>query len=153
MAHIKVTRCRLTLLALIGFCALGCVIGEGAMAGVFTATYESNLTTTACLTSRERLSALLADGASSKLNPETYAELARATRRYLVVQISNTGNQRAWGSVKCSFAGKDIVVNVPDLSPHMTSPNLYVAEISGFILPASNSAPSIAVSWEVLNTK
>ena len=32
MAHIKVTRCRLTFCD--GFCALGCVIGEGAMAGV-----------------------------------------------------------------------------------------------------------------------
>lgn len=154
MARIELMRHRVSLLVLIGFCALGCAVGACAMAGVFrTTAYESNLTTTAFLASREGLTALLAENANANLHLETYAELAKATRRYLVVQISNAGNQRAWGTVACSFAGREIVINVLDLPPRMNSPNLYVSEISGFILPASNSVPSVAVSWETLNAK
>lgn len=154
MDRIEVMQCRLSFMRLLGFCALGCATWTCATAGVFrTATYEPNLTITAYLTSREGLAALLAESTTVKLHLETYAELARVTRRYLVVQISNAGNQRAWGSVKCLFAGREILINVPDLPPQMDSPNLYVSEISGFILPTSNSVPSVAVSWETLKAK
>ena len=76
-------------------------------------------------------------------------------KKYLFLQVRNTGKKHAWGTLACSVPSYHVPIKVPifDIN-NPENYNIYLLHLGllGF-LPSETGTPKISVEWDELYTK
>lgn len=115
--------------------------------------YAKKIEVKAYIITREQARAALSDP------PEQPTQLDKkdlvGKKKYLFLQVRNTGKKHAWGILACSVPGYHVPIKVSifDIN-NPENYNIYLLHLGllGF-LPSETGAPKIAVEWDELYTK
>jgi hypothetical protein len=76
-------------------------------------------------------------------------------KKYLFVQVKNTGRKHAWGTLACKVPSyhDPIKISIDDLD-NPKNHNIYLIHLGSLgFLPSEIDAPKIAIEWDELYTK